>query len=35
MKLLAYFSAFLTNTVNLNQTRLDQLDDRVAAITST
>ncbi|MEW1999779.1 cyclic GMP-AMP synthase DncV-like nucleotidyltransferase [Streptomyces coelicoflavus] len=35
MKLLAYFSAFLADTVNLNQTRLDQLDDRVAAITST
>ncbi|MEU9705289.1 cyclic GMP-AMP synthase DncV-like nucleotidyltransferase [Streptomyces sp. NPDC047981] len=35
MKLLAYFDAFLKDTVNLNQTRLGQLDDRVRAITST
>lgn len=34
MKLLAYFSAFLKDAVNLNQTRLNQLDDRVAAIVS-
>lgn len=32
MKLPDYFSSFLTNTVNLNQTRLDQLDARVDAI---
>lgn len=32
MKLLSYFDAFLANTVNLNQTRLDQLDTRVTAI---
>ncbi|MFD5617201.1 cyclic GMP-AMP synthase DncV-like nucleotidyltransferase [Streptomyces yangpuensis] len=35
MKLLAYFDAFLKNTVNLNQTRLGLLDDRVRVITST
>jgi hypothetical protein len=34
MKLLSYFTAFLDNTVNLNQTRLDQLDARVGAIVS-
>jgi len=32
MKLLSYFDAFLPNTVNLNQTRLDQLDGRVDSI---
>ncbi|WP_069385963.1 SMODS domain-containing nucleotidyltransferase [Cellulosimicrobium cellulans] len=32
MKLTGYFKAFLENTVNLNQARLDQLDQRVAAI---
>ena len=32
MKLLAYFDDFLENTVNLNQTRLDQLDSHVNAI---
>ncbi|MEU3322178.1 cyclic GMP-AMP synthase DncV-like nucleotidyltransferase [Streptomyces sp. NPDC006785] len=35
MKLLAYFSEFLADTVNLNQTRLGLLNDRVGAITST
>lgn len=34
MKHLAAFGAFLRQTVNLNQTRLDQLDSRVAAIVS-
>lgn len=33
MKLIGYFSSFLTNEVNLNQSRLDQLDDRVGAVT--
>jgi hypothetical protein len=33
MKLLDYFSQFLSGTVNLNQTRLDQLDSRVDSIT--
>ncbi len=33
MKLLSYFASFLDNEVNLNQTRIDQLDDRVNAIT--
>ena len=32
MKLLGYFDAFLTEVVNLNQTRLNQLDSRVQAI---
>lgn len=32
MKHLAAFSAFLNETVNLNQTRLNQLDSRVSAI---
>ena len=32
MKLLAYFEAFLLNTVNLNEARLAQLDARVMAI---
>jgi hypothetical protein len=32
MKLLSYFDNFLTNTVNLNQTRLDTLDDRTSSI---
>jgi len=32
MKLVDYFHRFLRNTVNLNQTRLNQLGDRVAAI---
>jgi len=32
MKLTTYFDAFLRDTVNLNQTRLDQLSDRVEAI---
>lgn len=32
MKLLDYFDGFLTDVVNLNQTRLDQLDSRVDAI---
>lgn len=32
MKLLKYFDAFLENEVNLNQTRLDSLADRVLAI---
>jgi len=34
MKLLDYFKLFLTDTVNLNQSRLDDLDSRVDAITS-
>ena len=34
MKLLEYFKYFLTNEVNLNQTRIDTLDNRVAAITT-
>lgn len=34
MKLLSYFDAFLTDTVNLNKTRLGQLDDRVESIYS-
>jgi len=33
VKLIGYFSSFLTNEVNLNQSRLDQLDDRVGAVT--
>jgi hypothetical protein len=33
VKLLKYFSSFLENEVNLNQSRLDQLDDRVGTIT--
>lgn len=32
MKLIAYFNSFLTNTVNLDQGRLDLLDQRVASI---
>lgn len=32
MKLTNYFKAFLENTVNLNESRLDLLDQRVAAI---
>jgi hypothetical protein len=32
MKLLDYFDAFLTNTVNLNQSRLDELNAHVDAI---
>lgn len=32
MKLFGYFNVLLTDTVNLNQTRLDQLDDHVKAI---
>jgi hypothetical protein len=32
MKLLEHFDNFLTNTVNINATRLDQLDDSVEAI---
>ena len=32
MKLVDHFDAFLTDTVNLNQTRIDTLTDRVAAI---
>jgi hypothetical protein len=35
VKLLGYFDSFLANTVNLNQSRLDQLDNRVEAIVST
>jgi hypothetical protein len=35
MKLTSYFDAFLRDTVNLNQTRLDQLSTRVAAIVGT
>lgn len=34
MKLLNYFKDFLDSTVNLNQTRLDLLDQRVQAIVS-
>lgn len=34
MKLIDYFRAFLTDTVNLNQARLGQLNERVAAIVS-
>ncbi len=34
MKLLGYFDGFLTDVVNLNQTRLDLLDARVQAIVS-
>jgi hypothetical protein len=34
MKLLKYFNSYLENTVNLNQSRLDDLDDRVKAITT-
>jgi hypothetical protein len=33
MKLLDYFSRFLKDTVNLNQSRLDDLDTRVDRIT--
>jgi hypothetical protein len=33
MKLLDYFKNFLENTVNLNQTRIDKLNDSVDAIT--
>lgn len=33
MKLLEYFNAFLRDTVNLNQSRLDDLDGRVDSIT--
>lgn len=33
MKLLEYFNAFLRDTVNLNQSRLDELDGRVDSIT--
>ncbi|QEO24846.1 SMODS domain-containing nucleotidyltransferase [Xanthomonas translucens] len=32
MKLLAYFNTFLANTVNLNETKLDQLDSSFEAI---
>lgn len=32
MKLTAYFKHFLTQTVNLNQSRIDQLDARVLAV---
>ena len=32
MKLIGYFKAFLDNTVDLNQTRLDLLDSRVGSI---
>jgi len=34
VKLLKYFDAFLVNTVNLNQTRLDLLGERIEAITN-
>ena len=34
MKLTSYFKHFLENTVNLNQARIDQLDQRVEAITN-
>ncbi len=34
MKLTSYFKHFLENTVNLNQARIDQLDQRVDAITT-
>lgn len=34
MKLVGYFDTFLRDTVNLNQTRLDQLDARVGSITA-
>lgn len=34
MKLIKYFDAFLEKEVNLNQSRLDSLSDRVLAITS-
>jgi hypothetical protein len=34
VKLVAYFNAFLRDTVNLNQSRLNQLDDRVKAISN-
>jgi hypothetical protein len=34
MKLNSYFKNFLENTVNLNQSRIDDLDDRVLAITN-
>lgn len=34
MKLLDYFDAFLVNEVNLNQSRLDLLGERVEAVTS-
>jgi hypothetical protein len=34
MKLIAYHEAFLKNTVNLNRSRLDQLDTRVSRIVS-
>lgn len=34
MQLNAYFKHFLENTVNLNQSRIDDLDDRVLAITN-
>lgn len=34
MKLIRYFDAFLDNEVNLNQTRLDTLGDRVESITN-
>lgn len=34
MKLKAYFKHFLENTVNLNESRIDDLDQRVASITS-
>lgn len=34
MKLLAYFKDFLEGTVNLNQSRIDQLDARVEAISN-
>jgi hypothetical protein len=32
VKLLSYFDSFLANTVNLNQSRLDQLEQRVTSI---
>ncbi len=35
MKLVAYFDSFLTNTVNLNQGRLDLLDARVQSLVVT
>jgi len=34
MQLASYFKHFLENTVNLNQSRIDDLDDRVLAITN-
>ncbi len=34
MKLIEYFNQFLRDTVNLNQTRLNDLDTRVDRITN-